>query len=84
MRLRLSRILEVAVVRPPGYVEELLALGVIDGEWLEIPDDTQPALRKKYRGKSAKVKVRVKGSGTEGEVYRGARRIKGCGNCGQK
>jgi len=49
MRLRLSKIHEVAADRPVGYAEDVISHGVIDGEWLDISEDAMAALRSKYR-----------------------------------
>ena len=49
MRLRLSKIHEVAADRPPGYAEDVISHGRIDGEWLDISDEDLAALRAKYR-----------------------------------
>ncbi len=49
MKIRLAKIHEAAPSRPPGYVEAVLARGVVDGEWLEISDEAMADLRAQYR-----------------------------------
>jgi hypothetical protein len=49
MRLRLTKLDAMRETRPPGYAEDVLARGTIDGEWLDLPDDEAAALREKYR-----------------------------------
>ena len=49
MRLRVTKIEERASERPPGYLEAVLSRGVIDGEFLEIPDEALAELRDIYR-----------------------------------
>jgi hypothetical protein len=48
MKMRLSRIHEVAASRPPGYVEDVLSRGMLEGEWLEISSDAYKELKRKY------------------------------------
>lgn len=49
MRLRLSALRETANDRPPGYYEEVISRGVVEGEWLEISSENLAALRAIYR-----------------------------------
>lgn len=49
MKIRLSRIYEVAPSRPPGYVADVLSSGVIEGEWLELTSEHYAALKLKYQ-----------------------------------
>ena len=49
MRLRIAKIHEAAVSRPPNYVQTVLAHGVVDGEWLEISDEAMAQLRQQFR-----------------------------------
>lgn len=51
MNLRISKIHDAAPYRPPGYVEDVLSRGVVDGEWLELPDEEYAALIQKYSPK---------------------------------
>lgn len=45
MRLRIAKIHEAAMSRPPNYVQSVLSRGVVDGEWLEISDEALADLR---------------------------------------
>jgi hypothetical protein len=54
----LSDIHARAHLRPPGYVEEVLACGVVKGDALEIDEEAFQRLAKKYRGPAS-------GPGTE-------------------
>jgi hypothetical protein len=49
MRLRLSKIEEIAHTRPPGYLRDVLSHGVVEGEFLEISPESLSALRDTYR-----------------------------------
>ena len=49
MRLRIAKIREAAKDRPPGYVEDVLSNGTVDGDWLEMPAETYKSLIAKYR-----------------------------------
>jgi hypothetical protein len=49
MKLRLQKIHDTAQDRPPGYAEDVISRGVIEGEWLHIPDEAMAELRSKYR-----------------------------------
>lgn len=40
---------EQAPHRPDGYLEDILAAGRIEGEWLMLSDETYAALCEKYR-----------------------------------
>ena len=51
MKLRISKIHEAAASRPTGYVEAVLARGLVDGEWLEIPAEAMAELRDQFRPK---------------------------------
>jgi len=48
-RVRLSALHMIAPRRRPGYVEDALASGVIDGEFLLLEDAVYSALRARYR-----------------------------------
>ena len=49
MRLRIAKIHEAAMSRPPNYVQSVLSRGVVDGEWLEISDEALADLRQQFR-----------------------------------
>jgi hypothetical protein len=49
MRLRIAKIHEAAVSRPPDYVQTVLSRGVVDGERLEISDQALAELRQQFR-----------------------------------
>ena len=49
MKLRISKVHAAAADRPPGYVEDVLSRGAVDGEWLELPDEEYAELKRKYR-----------------------------------
>ena len=49
MNLRISRVYDAAPTRPEGYVEDVLSRGVVDGEWLTLPDEEYEDLKRKYR-----------------------------------
>jgi hypothetical protein len=49
MRLRITKIHEAAMSRPPNYVQSVLSRGVVDGEWLEISDEALADLRQQFR-----------------------------------
>ena len=49
MRLRIAKIHEAAMSRPPNYVQAVLSRGVVDGEWLEISDEALADLRQQFR-----------------------------------
>jgi hypothetical protein len=49
MKLRLSKIQDTAADRPPGYYEDVVSQGVIDGDFLEIDSGKLNELREKYR-----------------------------------
>jgi hypothetical protein len=49
MKLRISKVYDAAPTRPSGYVEDVLSRGVVDGEWLTIPDEEYEDLKQKYR-----------------------------------
>ena len=49
MRLSIAAIQERAADRPPGHVADVLAHGVVDGEWLEISNEAMQKLRDRYR-----------------------------------
>lgn len=48
MNLRISKVHDAAPNRPPGYVDDVMSRGVVDGEWLELPDEEYAALIQKY------------------------------------
>ena len=50
LRLLIRDILSFASIRPPGYVEDVLSHGRIDGDWIEIEDATYRDLVRKYQG----------------------------------
>ena len=52
MKIRISKIHEAALSRPPGYVEAVLSRGVVDDEWLEIDADALADLRDQFRPKT--------------------------------
>ena len=49
MRLRIEKIHEAAMSRPPNYVQSVMSRGVVDGEWLEISDEALADLRQQFR-----------------------------------
>jgi len=49
MRLRISKLDEMAKDRPPGYIADVLEKGVVEGDFLEISPEALAALREKYR-----------------------------------
>jgi len=51
MKLRIAKIHAAAPSRPPGYVEAVLAHGVVEGEWLEISAEALAELRDQFRPK---------------------------------
>lgn len=48
VRLQLVDLFARAVSRPPGYVEDVLAHGTVDGEALVLTEEALAALRLKY------------------------------------
>jgi len=48
MRIHIPKIHKTAALRPAGYAKEVLASGVVQGEWLELTPETYSALCKKY------------------------------------
>ena len=54
MKLRISKIKEVAAERPEGYVSDVLSSGAVsdDGLWLEISTEGFKGLMEKYRPKT--------------------------------
>jgi len=55
MRLRIAKIHEAAMSRPPNYVQSVMSRGVVDGEWLEISDEALADLRQQFRPTSPPV-----------------------------
>ena len=49
MRLRISKIHELAATRPAGYLEDVLSSGIVSGDFLEVSAEAHAALRTKYR-----------------------------------
>lgn len=49
MKLRIAKVHEAAPSRPPGYVEDVLSRGTVDGEWLDIAPEPYAELVAKYR-----------------------------------
>lgn len=45
----LRQLAESASRRPQGYMESVLALGTVDGEWLLLSDEAYTALCEQYR-----------------------------------
>lgn len=52
IRVSLAEIERVAHERPPGYLEEVLAAGELEEEFVVIPDAAYDALLKKFSGKT--------------------------------
>lgn len=53
MRLRIEKIREQAKDRPAGYFEDVIAHGIVDGDFLEISHEAHEELRLKYRPPTA-------------------------------
>ncbi len=53
-RIKLSQIASKARTRPEGYVEYVLSLGKIVGDFLELEDHVFNEIRKKYREETPK------------------------------
>ena len=49
MKLQLAKIHAAAAARPPGYVQDVLSRGVVQGDALEISAEQMEILRQKYR-----------------------------------
>ena len=48
VRISLSRLRATAASRPPGYLEAVLAAGVVDGDYLRLPAAAYTQLRATY------------------------------------
>ena len=50
IRYRTKQIADASLQRPPGFLEDVLSRGKIEGEWIEFDDKTYAELMTKYRG----------------------------------
>jgi hypothetical protein len=48
MRLHIASVRAMAASRPPGYLEDVLSRGTVDGDWIELGDQAAGALAAKY------------------------------------
>jgi len=53
IRFTLDQLREKAVIRPPGYLNDVLSRANIEGEFIELTESDYRALAEKYRGTSA-------------------------------
>lgn len=53
IRFTLDQLREKAAMRPPGYMEDVLALATVEGESIALDKDAYEVLTAKYRGISA-------------------------------
>ena len=50
IRFTLEQLREKAIIRPPGYYEDVLSLAAVDGDSVSLRDEDYRHLMEKYRG----------------------------------